>query len=394
MKSGHFKKTSLGCLLCLLIVIASANEDKTSTNRRSQAEKNISQKPSRSLQDPIEYVLGKLEDYDLVMIGEHHWTHEQPAFIENLIKRCYEEHAIDFLFLEFGEFQDQGKIDIFLESKEYDPQPVVEVLRNSTDMGWGYQEYFDIFKTIYFENKERPESRRIKIIMVDGPPSTVNMDEELYNCLEESSWSEKEKRQKVCWIREGIAGRDSFMAEVIAAYMFDGSGRKGIYYAGGAHIRKDLREKSYGLRLFSAGGILVRKYPGRVCSLTFHKQRHHWQNLNDFEFLEQRYEKHAKSFAVDTASAMTSHLKLKSKVSDQSVTLNEAFDGYIMLNLDKDYHPCSLVSGFYDDAFAEVVWARLRKDGTLDRLPPEWSRWREKTPTGEELAKMIGDGLR
>jgi hypothetical protein len=183
------------------------------------------------------------------------------------------------------------------------------------------------------------------------------------------------------------------MAEVIAAHLFDGSGKKGIYYAGSAHIRKDLREKNYGLRLFSAGGILSRKYPDRVCSLTFHKQRHHWQNTNDFEFLEQLYEKHTKSFAVDTSQPRVSQLKLKSDVSTQGVPLGETFDGYIMLNLDKDYHPCSFIPGFYDDKFAKAVWDAFREKGDLKRLPPELEEYKTKPWSGKELMDLMKQGL-
>lgn len=144
------------------------------------------------------------------------------------------------------------------------------MLKDFGAFGWGYQEYFDIFKIVYFENRNRPKKEKIRIILVDGYPST-NMDR-FYECFDHPYLSETEKWQKVSWLREGIAGRDPFMAEVIAVHVFANIDRKGIYYAGSAHIRKDLRKKDYGLRLFSAGGILSRKYPGRVCSLTFHKE--------------------------------------------------------------------------------------------------------------------------
>ena len=357
-------------------------------------EPNQSTIQSQSLKDPIEYVLEKLDKYDLVMIGEHHYTKEQPTFVQNLIKRCYEKDTVDYLFLEFGDFEDQGKTDAFLQAREYNPQLVIEVLKNSTTMGWGYQEYFDIFKTIYFENKDRPEKEKIRIVLVDGPPSTLNMNP-LYDCLNKSSLSEAEKWQKVCWLREGIAGRDPFMAEVIATHLFDESGKKGIYYAGSAHIRKDLREKDYGLRLFSAGGILVRKYPKRVCSLTFHKESRDWQNLSNFQSLEQLHKRYAKAFAVDTTNPRINHFKLKSDVSRKGVPLTEAFDGYIVLNLYKDYHDCSLVPDFYDDDFAKEIWERLRKDKErFAKFPPELEKFKNRPWSGKELRELMKQGQR
>jgi hypothetical protein len=61
--------------------------------------------------------------------------------------------------------------------------------------------------------------------------------------------------------------------------------------------------------------------------------------------------------------------------------------------LDKDRRPCRLIPGFYTDDFAKVVWERARKRGLLQRLPEQYSQWRQKTPTGEELAKMVEEGL-
>lgn len=131
---------------------------------------NLSEKAGK-LQEPIDYVLSKFRDYDLVMIGERHWTHEEPVFIQNLIKRCCEKKAVDFIFLEFGGFENQPKIEAFLKEPQYNPKPVIDTLRNFTEFGWGYQEYFDIFKLVYDENKNRPEKEKIKIVLVDGPPS-------------------------------------------------------------------------------------------------------------------------------------------------------------------------------------------------------------------------------
>ena len=395
MRKNHFAKILLGCLLCLLIAGDDFSAGKTFANKVPSIEKNFCEKSDKSPLDPIEYVLGKLKNYDLVMIGERHWTHEQPVFIQNLIKRCYDTNAIDIVFLEFGNFEDQGKINTFLGSPEYDPKPVIEVLRKSSDFGfgWGYQEYFDIFKMIYFENKKRPESEKIKIVAADGPPSTINMSQALYQCFDGSSLSETEKWQKVRWLQEGISGRDSFMAEVIAVYLFNGNRKKGIYYAGSAHIRKDLRKKNYGLHLFSTGGILARKYPGCVCCLTFHRQPTSWQNESDFNYLEQLFKSHGKPFALDSCDTRIAHLKLKSNTLPQGVALQESFDGYIMLNLNKNYHPCSFIPGFYNDDFAKVIWDILREKGVLEQLPAEFEKFKTKTPTGEELMKMMKKGL-
>jgi len=393
--NGFFTKASLGCLLCLLIVIAGWDINNSSANQVPVTEKSSLEKSRQSLQDPIEYVLRKLEDCDLVMIGERHWVREEPIFIQNLIKRCYEKNAINAVFLEFGKFEDQGKIDAFMEYDKYDPKPVIDVLRNSYEFGWGYQEYFDIFKLIYDENSKRPPSERIKLVLVDPSFDAVDLWSHFYQCLKLSPVPEKQKAAMAGSLYDATIDRDSRMADVIEMYRYDLNLCKGIYYAGGSHIRKDLQKKDYGRRYLSAGGILARKYPGRVCCLTFHNEPEFWQNISDFNSLEELFRSHGRSFATDTDDPRISHLKLKSDIVQQGIALNEAYDGYIMLNLNSDYEICPIIPGFYDDEFAKIVWDRLRNRGLLEKLPPELSQWKEKTPTGEELTRMVEEyGLR
>ncbi len=394
MKDHHFTKELLSSLFCLLIVIAVCDAGFALTKQVPSAKQiNVQNKDKLAFQDPIEYVLEKFEHYDLVMIGERHWTREEPVFIQNLIKCCYKKNTIDAVFLEFISFDDQGKISTFLEAAEYDPEPVIEALRNETVFGWGYQEYFEIFKLIYNENSKRPPSKRVRLVMVDRSLEGVD----LYSYLHDKIKQMKVPREKIFSLtgslRDALFDRDRFMSDVIEMYRYEMNVVKGIYYAGSSHIRKDLQKKDYGRRYFSAGGILARRYPGRVCCLTFHQQPQYWQDPNDFRFIEQLYKSYGKPFAIDTNDPKIRHLKLKSDVIKEGVALKQAFDGYIMLNLDNDYHPSAFIPGFYDDEFAEVIWHKLRDQGALKRFPAELQKWQQKPWTGEELMELMKQGL-
>jgi hypothetical protein len=377
----------------LAILIVGCNTNRPSVDQTAPLKKNVFQRPESGLSAPIEYILEKLGDYDIVMIGERHWTHEEPVFVQDVIKRGFEKNAVNVVFLEFGYFDDQGKIDAFLESPEYDSKPVIDSLRNSTEFGWGYQEYFDIFKLVYDENSKRPTSERVKLVLVDCPSKLIDVEKQLYRCVEQSPLSEKQKWQIVSWIRESVTDRNRFMADVIEVYLNSIGRCKAIYYAGSSHIRKDLEKTDCGRRYFSTGGILTSKYPGRVFCATFHMEPQYWQGVGDFNLIEQLYQNHGKSFAMDTNDSRISGLRLKSTLSPEGVLLKDAFDGYIVLNRDSDYQSCGFVPGFYDDEFARTVWERLRKDGTLSHLPPPFDKYRNKIPTGEEIMTMIKKGL-
>jgi hypothetical protein len=328
------------------------------------------------------------------MIGERHWVREEPVFLQNLIRRCFEDGLIDVLFLEIGGFGNQGQIDAFLASPDYDPKPVLDVLRQATAFGWGYQEYLDIFKLVYEENHKRPPSERIRLVLADSSLDGHGLEMQLYQGLKPSPIPEEEKWKIVSWIRASITDRDRFMADTIEAYLADDNLDKAIYYAGGHHVRKDLRSKDFSRRLFSTGGLLSRKYPQRVCSLALHKSPEWWQDNSSFDYLERLFQSHGKSFAIDSNDPRVNHLKLKGDIAQEGLALHEVFDGYIMLNRDKDYNSCTLIPGFYTDEFAKEVWERLRKEGLLQRLPSELSQWKDKAWTGEELTKLIEAGLR
>ncbi|MHC4298586.1 MAG: hypothetical protein ACYS7Y_14910 [Planctomycetota bacterium] len=381
-------------LVCLLIIALGRNIEECSAKRNPAADMDSLKSVGKSIEEPIEYVLGKLKDHDLVMIGERHWRRQEPVFIQGLIKRCFEENAINVVLIEFGNFEDQGKIDAFMASPKYDRKAIIDCLRNYHQLGWGYQEYFDIFKLIYDENNKRPPAQRIRLILSDPELMDFSLERPFYDCLKMSPLAEKKKWKMITWLRESIMDRDQRMAAVIEAHIFE-SGLKGIYYAGSSHIRKDLQKKGYGRQYFSAGGVLARKYPGRVCCLAFHKQPELWQNVSDFNHLEELFQTYGRPFAIDTKVSPISRLRLKGDILQEGVPLCDAFDGYIMLNRDKDYQPCALVPGFYDDKFARIVWGRFRKAGYLDRLSPELSKWKDKAPTGAELTWMIEEyGLR
>ena len=260
MKNGFFTKIALGCLLFLITISAVSDINQASINQASLTEKKFPEKPDKSLQDPIEYVLGKLEHYDLVMIGEHHYTHELPIFIDNLIKRCYKTNAIDAVFVEFGEFEDQGKIDAFVMADEYNLKLLIEVLQNSSTLGWGYKEYFDIYKLIHEENKKRPPSEKIKLVLTDGPPDDIHIDKELYKCIENSQMQEKQKWRIVSWLREAITGRDLFMAEVID-YTFSNRNSKVFTMPVPPTLEKTCARKTMAEGSFLLAGYLLANIP-------------------------------------------------------------------------------------------------------------------------------------
>ncbi len=343
--------------------------------------------------EPVDYVLSKLQTHDLVMLGERHWTREEPRFVQQVLRRGYERNCLQYLFLECGRFEDQAKVERFLASPKYDPAPVLEVLRNSYEYGWGYQEYFDLFTLVHQENHKRPSSQWVRIVLVDGPPNNLSLAPELQKHYVEQSPLPKAKTVPlVGWLNDGTRDRDRFMATVIEMHLFqEGTRGKGVYFVGGSHIRKCLDQKDYGRRYFPAGALLAQAYPGRTFSVALHMPRFFWQDTNSFATMEDMFASSRKPMAFDTTLSSVGSLKLVNRLVKTGLPLRDVFDGYILLNLDAEYHRCVVMPEVYTDDFAKSLWGQLEADGMLARfLPPEM---RQK-PSGKALIQMLEQGLR
>jgi hypothetical protein len=377
----------LAVILCLATAARGGASDAGVTNR---PQARLPQALSEPLKDPLDYVVDKLRRYDLVLIGESHWVRQEPLFVKQLVVRCMTENLIDVVFLEIGRFEDQGKIDAFMKSPTYDPTPVIEILRDETLTGWGYQEYLDIFRRIYEENAKRESSKKVRLVMVNPTLDEVDLLSYFDKHLKQADLPEGKRRSLAYSLDDAIIrDRNRIMADVIECCRHDLGLSRGIFYGGAAHVRKDLT----GRRHFTTGGLLARHYPGWICCLTLQREPDRWQGAEGPARMEQLFQSLGKPFAVDTNAPTLRSLKLKSDVSPEGVDLSDAFDGYIMLSLDKDRQPCHVIPGFYTDDFAKIVWERARKRGLLPYLPEQYSQWRQKTPTGEELAKMVEEGL-
>jgi len=346
------------------------------------------------MKDSIEYVLEKLKTHDLVMIGERHWTHEEPMFLQEILRHCYDRSPINYLYLEFGRFVDQSKLELFLSSASYDPRPVIEILRDSYELGWGYQEYLDIFRLVYEMNQSSPPSQRVEIILTAGPPDEIDLWASLQEFLHTPIRMQEDKKNRlVGWLDDALRDRDRFMASIIEATLLQYQGLKGIFYGGYAHIRKNMHKKDYGRVHLKLGGLLDQAYPGRVFSITLHQMPRDWADPRSNDIVETLLERSGRPIGFDLSDHQVGDLRTFYSGIIESEKLRQMFDGYIILNRNRDYNRCAFVPGFYDDEFAKIVWERLRKHGYLERLPHEFEEYVHRMPTGEELMALIEKGL-
>ena len=86
---------------------------------------------------PLDYVLGKFEDHDIVLLGEMHYIRQQVEFYHRLIP-LLPEHGITLFATEFGRREDQALIDELLGKKEFDVALAKRIMLHQ-EAFWGYR---------------------------------------------------------------------------------------------------------------------------------------------------------------------------------------------------------------------------------------------------------------
>ena len=121
----------------------------------------------------------------------------------------------------------------------------------------GYPPYFDIFKTVYQENKTRSSLERVRIVLVDRSYDALDVNSYFRKIIEESSFAKDNRMGAIGALADGMIDRDMFMARMIEMCRYTLNMPKGVFFVGSAHVQKNLQEKGQGRRYFASGGILA-----------------------------------------------------------------------------------------------------------------------------------------
>jgi hypothetical protein len=116
--------------------------------------------------EPAEYLLESLAARRVVILGEVHHRPRYWAFNAALVKQPEFAQRAGVIYLELPS-NDQALVDQFLAAPKYDPQPVIEMLRDMLWMGWPDQPMLDFFKTVWETNQGLRSDQRLRIVLVD-----------------------------------------------------------------------------------------------------------------------------------------------------------------------------------------------------------------------------------
>jgi heme-binding uptake protein ChaN (Tiki superfamily) len=105
---------------------------------------------------PVDYVLEKVEQHPVVLLGEAHWTRHDVELVVALVRPLAARGIV--LAAEFWPAREQEQLDRLIGASEWDAAPAMRLMRAAA---WPYREYLDILQECWRANREHPGSMRL-----------------------------------------------------------------------------------------------------------------------------------------------------------------------------------------------------------------------------------------
>ncbi|HXY24375.1 MAG TPA: hypothetical protein VEI73_06970 [Candidatus Acidoferrum sp.] len=132
--------------------------------------------------EPLQFVADKFDSHDVILIGEMHWKKQDVEFVNKLIPYLYRTKGIKIFAWEFGASDLQNEVDSLVNATEFDRKKAIALLRKSF-FAWNFEEYLDIFKTIWEINQAIPSGQeKLKFLQLGSdynPRKLLSKDPEI-----------------------------------------------------------------------------------------------------------------------------------------------------------------------------------------------------------------------
>ena len=206
--------------------------------------------------EPIHFILDKLDHYDLILFDDALHTAVEPfEFYQDLIKNADFQKKVKYIFLETVSVNQQSALDNYFDSETDDLKLLYPAFQNDfSGNGWPYKTYFDLLQTIWKINSKLPIQNRFKVVAVNAP----------------TYWKEINTQKDVDLFRLSLAGNDYTMYKIILSYLDHfKSGDKGIFLTNTRHTYKGIKNKE-GEYYWNCGTFFYLNNPGKTYSVRFH----------------------------------------------------------------------------------------------------------------------------
>ncbi|WP_185957608.1 ChaN family lipoprotein [Saccharicrinis carchari] len=309
-------------------------------------------------QKPDDYLISKFKEYPYVLLGEAHAIKENLEFVHDLIPKLYDAGVYN-LCMEFGAFEKQEQLDSLLTGETYNERLAKDMMFYY-NVGWAYQEYYDLYKTVWEFNKTlKNGEKKFRIINLSYQYKWANFKGGVRN---------PENMSSVFY----LGTPDKFRTSIIQKEIIDKK-EKALIYMGTYHVFTHykmpiLKMNNDNFCDYHGGWVgsrLYEKFPDKVFAITFHTPLRSKAQFNPSYVSPANGEIENILHSIGTPSV---GFDLKNsplgKLRDDSFfslcynnfVMEDYFDGYIFLKPFKNLHGCT----YDEDFFTGKTWEEIK----------------------------------
>ena len=302
-------------------------------------------------QSPIDYVVEKFKDHDVVLLGEQHEIRENCKFFSDLIEPAYRRGGVRMFIWEFLKQKRSAEVNELLTAESFDEQRIVNIFREDY-LYWGFQEYVDILRSVWVLNHSlHGGETRLKV-------AGMAPDVDVFTAMCGTLW------QKLPQIFTLLNAEQSYAAPIEAAL---DRHEKALVQVGYTHTFSEYKQARIvdGRMLGESthdrmGRLLKEKYGERVFQVSLHVRQDQVEPYTAkvttplIQFLETLYAENG-----DTAigfDILNSPFALLRDTSGEYfkfqryVTFSDIAQGYIILKPIEQLSCVKWITGFVDDS--------------------------------------------
>ena len=305
---------------------------------------------------PVEYVISKFENHDLVILGEYQLVKRDVQFVIELIPHLHRA-GVRVLALEYATAEDQLALDSLVTDLQYAGPRALQVQRRYAGGTWPYREYLDIYQAAWDVNRKREAGTEPFRIVAISPA----IDFEAIN------YGDEDQKRLASRL---LAGTEPYMAAATRRLSTE-LGEKALVYCAMRRAFTDhhppvLVDGKVVRPANRMGNLLAAELGDRVCTIALHAP---WPGGGADDLvspcggaIDQAVAAHGDSVGFDVAGSPFADLVERRSIyaagDDDGVPLARLVDGYVAHAPISELEGVTLISGWIG---GEQAFARARR---------------------------------
>ncbi|MFO0787817.1 MAG: RDD family protein [Pirellulales bacterium] len=221
-------------------------------------------------QSPVEYVVGKAQAHQLIIVGEIHEQRELLQFLNELIPRLYHDAGVTRIAMECCAAARNDDLNRLVTAKTFDRDLMLNIARHGAGgQAWGFKEYWDVLENVWrLNNSLTPDQP--PMLVVGLFPEIDQPSVELF-ASPNINWWERLRIVRVIRTMPAVVASDAFYARQIEEQIIQ-PGHRGLVWVGYSHACLEVPNPlANGHADFPRMGFMLhQKYGDRVFQVRMH----------------------------------------------------------------------------------------------------------------------------